>query len=235
MKNPSLPSRELLQLQSDWLAEARARILRLAEIARRKMILDLGAGYGFVTGELRRRTSGTVIALDRSSNAISGLPLSVCGEATELPFPALTFDLIFSQNVLLWIRQKEDAIKEAFRVLKREGAWVLLEPDYGAMIEHPSGVKSVQIWTSVLKRCGADPEVGRKLPLLLRGADFRVRTELLPRLENPRLERFDFLSQLDLTKEEQRELERIKKLSQMLSPADHVAHLPYFMIIAERT
>ena len=231
----SLPSRELLQLQSDWLAEARARILRLAAVAQRKSVLDLGSGYGLVTEELRRRTSGTVVALDRSLQAISGLTLSVCAEATELPFPAHTFDLVFSQNVLLWIRYKEDAIKEVSRVLKQGGAWVLLEPDYGAMIEHPPDVRSAPIWISALKRCGADPTVGRKLPLLLRGADFRVRTELLPRLENPRMERFDFLSELDLTTEEQRQLQRIKKLSQILSPADHISHLPYFMIIAERS
>jgi ubiquinone/menaquinone biosynthesis C-methylase UbiE len=230
----SLPSRDLLELQSDWLADARARILRLAEIARRKSVLDLGCGHGIVTGELRRRTSGMVVALDRSLQAISGLALCVCAEATELPFPANTFDLVFCQNVLLWIKDKQQAINEVLRVLKNGGAWVLLEPDYGAMIEHPAEVQSGALWTAALERHGADPTVGRKLPLLLRGADFRVRTELLPRLENPSMERFDFLSELDLTKEEQRQLERIKKQSQKLSPTDHISHLPYFLIIAER-
>jgi SAM-dependent methyltransferase len=230
----SLPSRELLQIQSEWLAEARARILRLAEVARRKSVLDLGCGYGIVTEELRRRTSGTVVALDRSPQALAGVPLAVCGNADELPFQNQTFDLIFSQNVLLWIRSKEDVIKEACRVLKKHGLWLLLEPDYGAMIEYPREVESASIWIDALKRCGADPRIGRKLPLLLRAEDFSIRIELLPRLENPSMARFDFLAELDLTKEEERQLQRIQRLSQTLSPADYVCHLPYFLIIAER-
>jgi ubiquinone/menaquinone biosynthesis C-methylase UbiE len=223
-----------LQIQSDWLAEARARILRLAEIAQRKSVLDLGCGYGVVTEELRRRTSGNVVALDRSLKPLSGLPSSVCANALSMPFQEQSFDLIFSQNVLLWIRHKEDVIKEVHRVLKKNGVWVLLEPDYAAMIEHPPDVKSSQIWIAALERSGADPKIGRKLPLLLLGADFSVRTELLPRLENPRMERFDFLSELELTKEEERQLQRIQRVSQALSPDSYICHLPYFLIIAER-
>jgi SAM-dependent methyltransferase len=231
----SLPSRELLQMQADWLAEARSRLLRLVEIAQRKTILDLGCGYGIVSEELRRRTSGTVVALDLSVQALSGLHHSVCANAMELPFSEQSFDLIFSQNVLLWIRFKEDVIKEAHRVLKKEGVWVLLEPDYGAMIEYPREVESSWIWTNALKRHGGDPKIGRKLPLLLRAENFNVRTELLPRLEPPSMARFDFLTELDLTKEEQRQVQRIQRVSEALSPADYVCHLPYFLIIAERS
>jgi ubiquinone/menaquinone biosynthesis C-methylase UbiE len=233
-KTPSLPSLELLQTQSDWLAEARARILRLAEIAQRKSVLDLGCGYGVVTEELRRRTSGTVVALDRSLTALSALRSSVCANALKLPFPDHSFDLIFSQNVLLWIRHKEDVIQEAYRVLKKDGAWVLLEPDYGAMIEYPRDVESAWIWIDALKRCGADPRTGRKLPLLLQASDFNVRTEFLPRLEHPSMVRFDFLSELELTKEEELQLQRIQRVSHALSPAGYICHLPYFLIIAER-
>jgi ubiquinone/menaquinone biosynthesis C-methylase UbiE len=233
-KTPSLPSRELLQIQSDWLAEARSRILRLAEIAQRKSVLDLGCGYGFVTDELRRRTSGNVVALDPSLEALTGLPSSICASALKLPFHEQSFDLIFSQNVLLWIRLKEDAIQEAYRVLKKDGVWVLMEPDYAAMIEHPPDVKSSQIWIAALERCGADPRIGRKLPLLLQAANFDVRTELLPRLENPSMKRFDFLSELELTKEEELQLKRIQRLSQARSPDGYICHLPYFLIIAVR-
>jgi SAM-dependent methyltransferase len=197
-------------------------------------VLDLGCGYGIVTEELRRRTSGTTVGLDRSLQALTGLPFAVCGNAAKLPFQNQTFDLIFSQNVLLWIRSKEDVIKEAYRVLKKHGLWVMLEPDYGAMIEYPREVESAWIWIDALKRSGADPRIGRKLPLLLRAEDFSVRTEFLPRLENPSIVRFDFLSELELTKEEERQLQRIQRLSQTLSPADYVCHLPYFLIIAER-
>ena len=57
---PALPSKTLLEAQAEWLAPARARLLRRVGIARRRRILDLGAGYGAVTGELVRRGGGFV-------------------------------------------------------------------------------------------------------------------------------------------------------------------------------
>ncbi|MFO7679320.1 MAG: methyltransferase domain-containing protein [Chloroflexota bacterium] len=63
--NPALPPKNLLEAQAEWLAPARARLLRRVGVARRRRILDLGAGYGAVTGELARRGGGFVAALDR--------------------------------------------------------------------------------------------------------------------------------------------------------------------------
>jgi SAM-dependent methyltransferase len=232
--DPSLPAKELLAKQAEWLAEARARILRLAEIAHRKSVLDLGSGYGAVTGELRRRTSGTVVALDRSIEALASLQPCVCTTARRLPFRDATFDLVFCQNVMLWIRRPEEVIAQVKRILKSRGVWVLMEPDYGGMMEYPSGVESALLWIGALNRAGADPRIGRKLPLLLLGADFRVRTELLQKLENPSLDRFAFLSDLELTAKEKTDLQRIRKTSEQLTPDGSIAHLPYFLIIAER-
>ncbi len=230
----SLPSRELLQLQADWLSEARARILRLAEIARRKSVLDLGAGYGIITQELRRRTSGTVVALDLSLDALFSLQPCVCATAMELPFRDQCFDMVFSQNLLLWIQHPKVVVQQVARVLSIGGTWVLFEADYGAMIEYPPDIESAPIWISALKRSGADPRIGRKLPLLLQEADFQITTELLPRLSKPGIERFNFLSELNLTAEEERHLEYVKRIILDLSPHGHISHLPYFMIIAER-
>src|SRR5687767_3680471 len=121
---PSLPSPSLLRLQSEWLSEARARILRLAEIAQRKRVLDLGAGYGSITHDLRRRTSGTVIAMDQSLEAIRSSSLGLCADACRLPFGEKTFDLIFSQNVLMWMKDPSTAIGEVGRVLTPGGVYV---------------------------------------------------------------------------------------------------------------
>jgi SAM-dependent methyltransferase len=229
-----LPSRELLQLQAEWLSSARARILRLAEIARRKSVLDLGAGHGIITAELRRRTSGKVIALDRALHALESLHPCVCADAQALPFLDTSFDLIFSQNVLMWLRDCETAIKSVRRILAGDGVWVLFEPDYGGLMEYPAEMNVRPIWIAALKRAGADPEIGRKLPVLLRQSGFKVTTELLPHLEQPDLKRFEFLSELDLIEAEKQTLRQIKKQAEELSPAHQISHLPYFLIIAER-
>ena len=234
----SLPSADLLKLQSDWLADARSRILRNAEIAKRKRVLDLGAGYGLVIRELKRRCAGNVFALDRSLQALSSFVADVpvvCADAARLPFLNHTLDLVFSQNVLLWTKRTTEIIREVLRVLMPNGTWVLLEPDYGGLMEYPPELETVDIWLSALHRAGADPFVGRKLPTLLSAAGFMVRVELLPRLFSPRRERFDFLAELSLTQEEKKTLDEIKGISQEINPAQQIAHLPYFLIIADRS
>jgi ubiquinone/menaquinone biosynthesis C-methylase UbiE len=235
--NPSLPPADLLKLQAAWLADARSRILRNAEIAQRRRILDLGAGYGLVSVELKRRTEGKVIAMDNSMQALSSffadVPV-VCGDATQLPFPNRSFDLVFSQNVLMWTGRVEQVLREVARILEANGSWVLFEPDYGGMMEYPHETETRDIWIHVLHRHGADPVIGRKLPAMLAANGWMVRVELLPRLMSSHPSRFDFLQELPLNDEEKHALAEIRAVSEQISPAQQIAHLPYFLIIADR-
>ena len=231
--NPSLPSQRLLQVQAEWLSDARARMLRLAEIARRKRVLDLGAGFGAITDELRRRTSGVVIALDRSKEAFTSIEKpAVCGDANQLPFHNASFDLVFSQNVLLWIQAPEFVVEQVNRILISGGVWVLFEPDYGGMIEYP--LETSKIWIDALTRAGGDPYIGRRMPSLLEQIGFRIRIELLPHLLPPSTERFDFLEELPLTEEERSKISAVRTHSQSSFGEQQISHLPYFLIIAER-
>lgn len=232
----SLPAPDLLKIQSDWLADARARILRNAEIAKRKRVLDLGCGYGFVIPELKRRSGGTVFALDQSLEAltffVASTPL-VCADATDLPVKNQSIDLVFSQNVLLWTKNIERIAKQIYRILAPNGSWVLIEPDYGGLIEYPLELETREIWIQALSRAGADPLIGRKLPPLLTQAGFMTRVELLPKLFFPNRNRFSFLRELLLTESEKQALREIQSMSEEVNPLQQVAHLPYFMIIAD--
>jgi SAM-dependent methyltransferase len=236
--DPSLPSAELLKLQAGWLAEARMRVLRNAEIGRRTSVLDLGAGHGLISAELKRRCSGNVIAMDLSLQALSSffadVPV-VCADAAQLPFPNRAFDLVFSQNLLLWTGRLEQVLREVARITQANGTWVLFEPDYGGMMEYPHELETRDIWIHALNRAGADPVIGRKLPAMLAAAGWMVRVELLPRLEMPRAARFDFLEELPLTEEERRAVAEIRDLSEDIKPSQQVAHLPYFIVIADRS
>ncbi len=257
--NFSLPTPELLRLQAEWLFEARSRILRNVGIAHRRSVLDLGAGYGIITSELQRRTSGRVIALDRSLQALKKIDLwdghpcppgelssrevagaeacptdRVCAHAQQLPFRPATFDLVFSQNVLLWLREMRDVIAGVHRLLQHQGIWVLFEADYGGMIEYPPQIETAHLWIAALQRAGADPYIARSIPSALSAAGFSVRTELLPRMMSPQMERFDFLAGLDLTEQEKQHLAGVRAACEKLSPEQQTVHLPFFLIIAER-
>src|SRR5215471_14554917 len=119
--DPSLPSADLLKMQADWLADARARLLRNAEIGKRNRVLDLGCGYGLVIPELKRRSNGNVIGLDRSLYALSSFIADVpviCADAAKLPFCTHTYDLVFSQNVLLLAGRLNEWFGKGFASLK---------------------------------------------------------------------------------------------------------------------
>ena len=250
---PELPSKFLLTAQAEWLAPARARLLRRVGVARRRRILDLGAGYGVVTGELVRRGGGFVAALDRVETATSAssvqatsassvqaaLASSVCGDARLLPFADNSFDLVFCQCVLLWVgdglETLETAVAEIHRVLEPNGVLIALEPDYAGMIEHPPEIATRDIWLSALARAGAEPRIGRLLPGLLADQGFQVRVDLIDSLVPPSSTRFDFLRTLPLTPDEAKGLERAAATDARLGREwRQIVHLPFFLISAIR-
>ncbi|HKZ82366.1 MAG TPA: class I SAM-dependent methyltransferase [Anaerolineae bacterium] len=237
---PALPSADLLRQQAGWLAPARARLLRRGSIARRRRVLDLGAGHGAVTGELIRRSGGPVVALDLACDALRVSAAAfvgagrVCADATRLPFADGEFDLVFCQCALLWMPAAR-TIDEVWRVLLPGGVLVALEPDYGGAIEHPPDVAARDVWIAALARAGADPLVGRKLPGLLESRGFSVRVDLLPELLPPEPARFDLLRGLPLTGDERATLKRIEENDASSSGMwTHVAHVPFLLVTATK-
>jgi malonyl-CoA O-methyltransferase len=105
---------------------------RLAELRfEPRVVLDLGAGTGRATRELKRRyPRALVIALDlapgmlREARRHQGLLrrfARVCGDALRLPLADASVDLIFSSLMLQWCEPLDAALAEARRVLRAEG------------------------------------------------------------------------------------------------------------------
>jgi SAM-dependent methyltransferase len=239
MNQYNLPSAELLCQQADWLAQARARALRKAGIAKRRKVLDLACGFGAVTDELLRRSGGEVVALDCRQNilAVDPRPFAgaerVCGDALRLPFADSAFDMVFCQFSFLWI-DACSAVKEILRVLQPGGVLVAIEPDYGGMMEFPPEIATRDLWITALTRAGADPFIGRKLPGMLKQPGWKSEVDLLDRLMPPSPIRFALLEELPLTDEEKTTLSCIKAVDVALAESAKVVHLPMFIIIGER-
>ncbi len=239
MTDFSLPPPELLARQAAWLAPARARLLRRVHVARRRHVLDLGCGSGAVTGELARRAGGAVVALDRSLTALAADPAlfvgarRVCADSARLPFADGAFDLVFCQFALMWM-DAGAALGEVRRVLAPGGALVALEPDFGGLVEHPPSIAARDLWLAALRRAGADPEVGRKLPGMLADLGFDVRVDLLDRLEPAEGARWELLGGLPLAPDEQAALAAIERAEARVASLARVAHLPVFLVTAAR-
>lgn len=239
MTTAALPAADLLDQQARWLAPARSRCLRGVAIAHRCRVLDLGSGYGAVTGELVRRSGGLVAALDTSLVALGASPAfegasRIAGHALQLPFADAALDLVFCQITLLWVPSLRQVLREIARVLAPQGALVALEPDYGGMLEYPPGIATRDLWITALQRAGADPYVGRKLPAYLDELGFDVRVELLNVLHPPHPARFAFLRDL-LEGPELEALRAVEMEAERLSGSwSQVAHLPFFLVTARK-
>lgn len=237
--NGALPERRLALAHSEWLADARARLLRAAGIAQARRMLEIGAGWGICAEELLQRSSGQLLLLDRDITALRELDQPhaarmqrVVADAHRLPFAAGVCDLVFAQCVFLWLADPARAIGETVRVLQPGGCLAAIEPDYGGLMEWPPEIESRQLWTKALRRAGADPLIGRKLPAWMREANLHVEVKFFERLKPARHERWDVLAELPLTEVEMKRLHAIRRCEAELNHGD--VHLPYWLVLGRK-
>jgi SAM-dependent methyltransferase len=103
--------------------------LRLADCER---VLDAGCGTGELTRVLREECDGTVVALDADAGLLDSVPgPAVRGDATRLPFPDDSFDLVVCQALLINLPDPEAAVREFARVARERVA--AIEPNNGAV------------------------------------------------------------------------------------------------------
>jgi malonyl-CoA O-methyltransferase len=106
-----------------------------------QVVLDLGAGTGRITGELKRRyRRANVVAVDiapgmlREARKHMGLFRRfgrVCGDVRRLPFADASVDIAVSNLMLQWCDDLDAAFAEIRRVLKPDGlfAFTTFGPD----------------------------------------------------------------------------------------------------------
>lgn len=102
------------------------------------MILEDGCGVGEYLARLAvnsRLAIGLEIELERAKEARRKGPSTLGGVGEFLPFPADTFDLVLSHEVLEHVQDDQKAVNEIIRVLKPGGRLVLFVPNRGYPFE----------------------------------------------------------------------------------------------------
>lgn len=113
-------------------------ILAAAEGRQCGSVLDVGCGLGAYLERLHpsaRFATGLEFDLVRAVEAGRRVPGIVCGAAERLPYPAGSFDLVLSHEVLEHVADDRGAVAEMVRVLKPGGRLVLFVPNRGYPFE----------------------------------------------------------------------------------------------------
>lgn len=164
-----------MRRQCDWLAPSWTWLLKEKVLptfgwaGARPTALDVGCGPGLVMEHLAHLFEVRGVDMEREEVqkcSAKGLD-TIMARAEELPFEDGSFDVVYCSYLLMWVDDPETVVHEMARVAK---GWVvcLAEPDHLGKISYPPDMKTLdEALIEGLRRSGADPMMGRKLPGLL--------------------------------------------------------------------
>jgi ubiquinone/menaquinone biosynthesis C-methylase UbiE len=150
-------------------------------------LLDCGCGPGSLTVGLAKvvapgRTIGVDVAprqiaraerlamQQRARNVSFGV-----ANVYDLPFPEMTFDVVFAHNLLEHLRDPLRALREMRRVLKPGGLVAVRDPDHGALVWAPGSPlldEASRLLLRIREHLGGSPYYARHLRQLLLEAGF---------------------------------------------------------------
>jgi len=179
--------RERLRLLSSVMNPATSALLAEVGIPAGAACLDVGCGGGDVSRELARRvgSSGRVVGIDRDETALAiarseaedeglaNLSFETCDVTTW--DPPTTFDVVYARFLLTHLAAPSALVSSLGRHL-RPGGVVVLEDSYfrGHFAEPDCSAlrRYVDLYSESVRRRGADPDIGPRLPALLRASGF---------------------------------------------------------------
>ena len=185
--------RERLRLLSEALAPTTRALLSAVGIPEGSVCLDVGCGGGDVTRELARAAgpSGRVLGVDlddvklqiaRRECAEQGIG-NVAFEACDVTAwePSESFDVVYARFLLTHLADPARLVSAMRARIRPGGVLVVEDIDFRGHFsepESPAVQRYVDLYTASVRRRGADPNIGPRLPGLLRDAgldDVRMR------------------------------------------------------------
>jgi ubiquinone/menaquinone biosynthesis C-methylase UbiE len=150
-------------------------------------LLDVGCGPGTITVDLARLvTPGRTTGIDRSAEVLGraatdadalGVEVEwLTGDVYALPFPEASFDIVHAHQVLQHVGEPVRALREMGRVLRPGGVLAARDSNYEGFAWAPDDPllrRWLEIYRSVARRNGGEPDAGRFLKGWAQQAGFR--------------------------------------------------------------
>jgi ubiquinone/menaquinone biosynthesis C-methylase UbiE len=164
--------------------ESRAARQRLAAIARGARVLDAGCGIGMDLPDLAAAVGpdGAITAFDLSADLLDRAKVRAAalstpidyrqGDLQHLPFPDATFDVVWSERVLMYLARPLDAVREIRRVLRPGGRFVAGEIDFSSVWAVSADETLRQALQDSTMASVENPGLARHLPGLCHQAGF---------------------------------------------------------------
>ncbi len=154
--------------QALWTKELRSYIFGEIGFNASQRALEIGCGTGAILSEIKPPVFGLDLSLSALKEAqvhTRGIHPLTCADASHLPFPQKSFDVVFSHFLLLWLPNPQNALKEMLRVTKQGGYIIAFaEPNYSQRIDEPAPLKELGKWQrEALMAQGANPDFGASL------------------------------------------------------------------------
>lgn len=122
-----------------WFVARRKLILGLMKqyhISPEQNILEIGCGWGALINELNTNNYHNTYGIDISEEAVEHcrsqrIKNILKMDVAKMEFDSNYFDLIIASDVLEHIEDEDSALREVYRVLKKDGVLIILVPAFG--------------------------------------------------------------------------------------------------------
>ena len=159
-------------------------------------VLDVGSGPGFLARIMKEKVGplGSINGVDVSEFLLNiarshttekdGIKYFY-GDATELPFPDESFDIITCTQVLEYVNDVDKALKEFHRVVRDGGKVAILDTDWDSIVWHSSNPERMRRILKVWEAHASDSFLPRTLAERMKSAGFQVNAQKIFPLYNP--------------------------------------------------
>jgi len=177
--------RERLRLLSEVMAPSTRALLAEVDIPAGSACLDVGCGGGDVTFDLARAVgpTGRVVGVDLDEIKLNiarreGQDRNLSNIVFEVRDvtawePCELFDVVYARFLLTHLPDPATLLSAVRRHVRPGGVFIVEDIDYRGHFAEPECralARAVEFYTKAVERRGADPNIGPRLPGLLRGA-----------------------------------------------------------------